>query len=112
MVLLGAPLACAAGAGAQQVTRADYERAAALRDRYQYAAVGVPDAPTWIGQGTRFCYRRSTAGGHEFVVVDAATLEKRPAFGHTRLAVTLARTLGSSVTANRLLAQRPLDWNR
>ena len=40
-------LAPAAGA---QVTRADYERAFGLRDRYQYATTGVAETPAWIGE--------------------------------------------------------------
>jgi len=33
--------------------------------------------PTWIGKTDRFWYRREIAGGHEYVLVDAATGRKR-----------------------------------
>ena len=63
-----------------QVTQADYERAASLRNRFQGLAVNIVDRPTWIGKTSRFWYRKSVKGGNEFVVVDAETLTKKPAF--------------------------------
>src|SRR5690349_196368 len=69
-----------------QVTTADYQRAQALRQQYESAAVFVPDTPTWVGTTHRFYYRRSLANGFEFVMVDADTQQKQPAFDHNRLA--------------------------
>lgn len=83
-------------------TTADYQRALDLRDRYQQLVTGVPDAAVWIDDTHRFFYRRSVAGGHEFVLVDAATGQKRPAFDHQRLAAALADVLGEKVTAQTL----------
>jgi len=37
-----------------QVTRADYERAAGLRKKYDGLAVNIVDRPTWIGKTNRF----------------------------------------------------------
>jgi dipeptidyl aminopeptidase/acylaminoacyl peptidase len=85
-----------------QVTRSDYERAAGLRERYELATLGVAEAASWIGKTRRFHYRRSLAGGHEFVVVDADTLETRRAFDHDRLAAALAKLLNEPFTALRL----------
>ena len=52
----------------------------------------VPDTPTWVGTTHRFYYRRSLANGFEFVMVDADTQQKQPAFDHARLAdVAVAR---------------------
>ncbi len=76
-IMLGAVLAAS---GATQGTKADYERAQGLRERYQYLAAGVADAPVWIGKTSRFYYRVTIKGGHEFVMVDAATQQKQPAF--------------------------------
>ena len=56
-----------------QVTRADYERAAGLRRRYDGLAVNIVDRPTWIGKTNHFWYRKSVKGGNEFVLVDAET---------------------------------------
>ncbi len=47
--------------------------------------------PTWIGNTDSFWYRRDTAAGHDFRIVDAATGQSRPAFDHAALAAELAR---------------------
>src|SRR5262245_6688261 len=92
-LLLAAGLLAAAPLRAE-VGRADYERALSLRDRYQNASTGVADAATWLRGKDRFFYRRSVKGGHEFVMVDADTQQKRPAFDHERLAAALAKATG------------------
>src|SRR4030095_12509358 len=97
-----AAVALLSGSAAAQPTRADYERAQGLRDRYTELAVDVPDSAKWIGAPNRFSYRKSVKGGHQFVVVDSATLQKRPAFDHARLATTLSRTTGGTYTATSL----------
>lgn len=43
-------------------------------------------SPTWIGGSNRFWYRRETTEGHEFVIVDAETGAKTPAFDHEGIA--------------------------
>ena len=50
----------------------------------------------------RFYYRKSVKGGSQFVIVDAATQQKRPAFDHTRLAATLSKNTGNSYTETTL----------
>ncbi len=85
-----------ATAGAQ-VTKADYDRARGLREKYEAAAAGMPGPATWIDKTTRFWYRRSVTGGHEFVVADAATSQKRPAFDHARLADVLSKMAGRAI---------------
>ncbi|MGH9203143.1 MAG: S9 family peptidase, partial [Vicinamibacterales bacterium] len=85
-VLLSAPVRA-------QVTKADYERAIGLREKYQALAVNVPESATWIDKTTRFHYRRWIKGGNEFMVVDAATREKRQAFDHARLAQALTKAV-------------------
>ena len=44
----------------------------------------------WIDRTNRLTYRRSVKGGHEFMLVDAAAQQKRPAFDHARLATALS----------------------
>ena len=87
---------------AAQVTSADYLRAQSLRQQYESAAVFVPDPPTWVGNTHRFYYRRSLANGFEFVMVDADTQRKAPAFDHQRLAEALSRAGGRTYTGTRL----------
>jgi dipeptidyl aminopeptidase/acylaminoacyl peptidase len=85
-----------------QGTAADYARAAQLNARYQGLAVNVAERPTWIGKTLRFWYRRSVRGGNEFILVDAATKEKRPAFDHAKLAQTLNAAGEARVTPTTL----------
>lgn len=85
-----------------QVTAADYQRATGLREKYEAAALNVPGTATWIDKTTRFWYRRTAKGGHEFVLVDAATLQKRPAFDHEALAASLTKLAGRAIKATAL----------
>ena len=75
---------------AAQGTLADYRRADGLGDRLQGLVVDVAERPSWIGEANRFWYRKTVEGGHSFVLVDAETRAKGPAFDHERLASTLS----------------------
>ncbi len=85
-----------------QVTRADYERAFRLRERFEGLALNIVDQFAWIENTPRFWYRRSVRGGHEFMLVDAETLARRPAFDHARLAASLSAATGQTYTATTL----------
>jgi dipeptidyl aminopeptidase/acylaminoacyl peptidase len=87
---------------AAQVTPADYQRAQSLRQQYESSAVFVPETPTWVGTTHRFYYRRSLANGFEFIMVDADTQQKLPAFDHNRLADSLSRASGRTYSGTRL----------
>ena len=86
-------------AASAQGTLADYQRALSLRDRYQNAAIGLTDQARWVPDTHKLVYRRTIAGGHEFLLVDAETSAKTPAFDHARLAAVLSTALGRGVTA-------------
>ena len=81
-----------------QGTLADYQRAYGLRAKYQEAARNIPERPSWL-PGNRFWYRKSVPGGHVFVMVDAATSAKSPAFDHEKLATSLSKAAGASYTS-------------
>jgi len=85
-----------------QVTKADYERAIGLREKMQALAVNVPERPSWISTTSRFWYRKTVPGGNEFVLMDAATLEKKPAFDHAKLAEALAKETSDPVDPKKL----------
>jgi dipeptidyl aminopeptidase/acylaminoacyl peptidase len=91
-----------AATAAAQVTRDDYDRAFALRQRYEALVSGIPEPATWIGTTSRFVYRRSAGAGYEFIMVDAATGQKQPAFDHQRLADSLSKLRGANWTAQTL----------
>jgi hypothetical protein len=82
-----------------QVSQSDYERAASLRTRFQGLAVDIVDRPTWIGKTNHFWYRKSVKGGNEFILVDAETLTKKPAFDHEKLAASLSSAAGKKYSA-------------
>jgi dipeptidyl aminopeptidase/acylaminoacyl peptidase len=84
---------CGIASAFAQGTAADYQRAMSLRDRYQRLAVGTTTEPRFIERTNRFHYRRAVKGGDEFILVDAATRERRPAFDHARVANALAAVL-------------------
>lgn len=81
---------------------ADYERANSLRKKFQELAINVPERANWIDKTSRFWYRRSVKGGNEFVLVDAATLVKKSAFDHDKLAASLSAAAGEKYTAATL----------
>src|ERR1700761_3074630 len=81
------------------VTREDYDRAAKLKDKYKGLALNVADHPAWIEGTDSFWYRRSVEGGYEFVLVNAETQEKKPAFDATKLAASLSAASDHTYTA-------------
>jgi dipeptidyl aminopeptidase/acylaminoacyl peptidase len=85
-----------------QGTLADYERAMTLREKYQPLALDVVDQVNWIESTHRFWYRRTIEGGTEFMVVDAETLAKKPAFDHAKLAAAISSAAGGKYTAVKL----------
>jgi molybdenum ABC transporter molybdate-binding protein len=85
-----------------QGTPADYARAVGLRARYEAAAVDIAGTPTAIGRTHHFWYRKSVKGGDQFVIVDADTQQKRPAFDHEQIAQSLSKASGNTYTALRL----------
>ena len=82
-----------------QGTLEDYRRAATVRQRLEGLTVSVAEAPTWIDGTNRFWYRRSVTGGNDFVLVDAATQQKQPAFDHAGLATGLSQAVDQEYTA-------------
>jgi len=93
LLLLGALPAAVFGQG----TLDDYRRAASVMQRLNGLTVNVAQTPTWVSP-TRFWYRKTVKDGNEFVVVDAATGEKRAAFDHARLATALGAATGAGYT--------------
>src|SRR5689334_10214515 len=76
----------------------DYQRAAALREKFQNLTVDLAGPATWI-DGAHFWYRKSVKGGNQFVLVDAEAQTGKPAFDHQKLAEALSSASGSSFGA-------------
>ena len=85
-----------------QGTAADYARSEGLGRRLEGLVINQAQAPTWVGEGNRFWYRKTVEGGNAFVVVDAATGQKQPAFDHARLATALSQVSGERYTPTTL----------
>jgi hypothetical protein len=92
--LVAAAIICAAPALWGQGTLADYRRAQGLEEKARDLVVNTPGAVTWIGDSDRFWYPKSVRGGTEFVLADAGTGTKKPAFDHDKLAAGISATMG------------------
>ena len=90
------------GAAAAQGTPADYARAQTLRATYEGLAVDIAGPATVIGNTHRFWYRKTVRGAEQFVVVDADTQQRQPAFDHDKLAASLSKAAGSTFKATAL----------
>jgi dipeptidyl aminopeptidase/acylaminoacyl peptidase len=81
-----------------QGTIADYDRAFAMRNKYQGLGINITERIYWIDETSRFWYRKLVKGGNEFILVDAATLVKKPAFDHEKLAAALSSASSQKLT--------------
>src|SRR5262249_26245333 len=54
------------------------------------------------GATSRFWYRKASKGTVEFIVFDAITRQRRPAFDHARLAAGLSKVTGTTYAAGTL----------
>jgi dipeptidyl aminopeptidase/acylaminoacyl peptidase len=101
-------LAAAWAATAQQMTRADYDRALGLREKYRGLVDHAPDAPNWIEGSSHFIYRRSTVAaagrgaGQEYIWVDADTGTSKPAFDQAKLAECLSKAFDRPIKPEAL----------
>ncbi len=89
-----------------QIGPADYERALNLQRKYMGLVLHLPDEVEWLEGTDRFVYRRSTANGHEFVLVDAEKQTQQPAFDHAKLAAALSKALEEPVKPEALPLER------
>src|SRR5262245_17756367 len=92
---------CLPAPSAAQGTAADYERASTVAERTEGLVLDLAETPHWIS-GTKFWYRKIVKGGAEFVLVDAASAGRRPAFDHDKIATVLGTATKHSYTATTL----------
>ena len=89
-------------AAAAQGTPTDYARARNLRATDESLAVDIAGPPTAIGHTHRFWYRKTVRGAEQFVVVDADTQHRQPAFDHEKIAASVSKAAGSTLKATAL----------
>lgn len=86
-----------------QGTKEDYQRARALPERTAGTVFRDQVKAAWLPGNESFWYRNLLPGKQrEFILVHAATGERRPAFDHARLSAALARETGRADAAARL----------
>jgi len=100
-----------------QGTLADYQRGVDFEKNARGLVVNTPSAINWIGDSHRFWYARAVKGGSEFLVVDAGSAQKKPAFDHDRLAAAISSVTGRKwsglnlpLTDQRSRAASPLQF--
>lgn len=80
-----------------------YDRAVALTTVAVQGTVKNPSVtPHWLPGGEAFWYRRDAGDGTEYVLVDADTGSRHPAFDHEALAKALSTLDGQARAANAL----------
>ena len=80
----------------------DYRRAEKMLSANTSKFVYHADVrPQWIDEN-HFWYTNSIAGGSEYILVDAAAMERKIAFNHDELARLLSDELGEDFNANEL----------
>jgi len=94
------------------ITASDYARAESfVLDNQKKLVANAAVRPTWIGSGDQFWYLREAGDRKEFVVFDAGTLDRAPAFDHEKLAAMLAAATGEEVDPAALPFTH-FDFNR
>ncbi|HLI50893.1 MAG TPA: DPP IV N-terminal domain-containing protein, partial [Thermomicrobiaceae bacterium] len=93
------------------VTTADYMRAESyLSWNVKPLIFNERVTPHWIGDGSRFWYRRASRQGSEFILVDPDAGTREPAFDHVRLAAELSKTARTPYTGDQLPFEA-IDFN-
>ena len=87
-----------AGLALAQGTLADYQRGQELQRKSRGLVVNAPGPVNWIGDSDHFWYYRSVKGGNEFLLVDATTAAKKPAFDHDKMAAAISAASGGHYT--------------
>jgi dipeptidyl-peptidase-4 len=102
-LLAATSLTVPSAAASNQEFQPDYERAAKFSMMALMPLVlnGMP-AASWIGDEDVFWIKIQNKGGHQFMMVDAATGEQKPAFDHSALANALTAAGQEDVKAEAL----------
>ncbi|MDT9598754.1 S9 family peptidase [Sphingosinicella rhizophila] len=81
----------------------DYQRVARLLDAAEHSPIrNAAIVPHWIGDGDRFWYRKETADGAVFILVDVRTTARSPAFDHQHVATALGHASAKPVSPDNL----------
>ena len=96
---------------AEEITPADYQRAAGLRSKVRGLVTARHIRPHWLEDNERFWYRNDLLDDRrQFILVDAKKGVRDLAFDHERLAGALSLATDSTCPADRLAIDR-LDFS-
>ncbi|MHC4520959.1 MAG: DPP IV N-terminal domain-containing protein, partial [Planctomycetota bacterium] len=91
------------GDGYAQGTRGDYERAMGLREATANKVFKDRVRPHWLEDGPGFWYRNNLADGkRRYILVDAESGTRQPAFDHQRLAAALGLAGDEAIDSDKL----------
>jgi hypothetical protein len=79
-------------------TPQDYERAIGLRAAWSGLTRDIAEPGQWVPDTHLYIYRKTVEGGFQFVMLDADTQTRRPAFDHDRLAAAFNLAAGTKTT--------------
>ncbi len=86
-----------------QGARSDYDRAQNLRQITSNKVFKSRIRPHWLSDNSRFWYRNDLAeGARRFILVNAETKTRKPAFDHERLAKALAKATEKEMQSDKL----------
>jgi dipeptidyl-peptidase-4 len=86
-----------------QGTKADYDRAARLSERFRGKVLNEKLRPHWLRGGEHFWYLAERGNGQkEFVLVSAAEGKQAPAFDHKKLAAAMEKQFDQPFRAQQL----------
>ena len=87
----------------KQLTPEDYKKAERFAVWHVFGYLKNLDVrPHWLGNTDLFHYRRQTKTGVEFVIIDAATGMRKPAFDHKKLADVISKLTKEKVSEENL----------
>ena len=85
-----------------QGKKEDYRRAEMVKNVMDNKVYYAPSSFHWLSNETRFWYVNQTPSGKKFMLVDAETKSKQPAFDHQKVAEKLSAASGKTVKADSL----------
>ncbi|MEO8624176.1 MAG: DPP IV N-terminal domain-containing protein, partial [bacterium] len=97
-----AALAAVSASAHAQGTPAEYARADSLAARMRGKIVDAVNQANWIGRTSYVWYRKTTPTGSAYLIVNADSATKRPAFDQARLAQALSAALKKPIVADSL----------
>jgi dipeptidyl aminopeptidase/acylaminoacyl peptidase len=101
-VLVSSAILSLSSTAKAQGSAADYLRADSLPARVRGKIVNSVNQTNWIGKTSYLWYRKTTATGTAYVIVNADSAEKRAAFDQARLAAALTGALRRPIIADSL----------